>query len=225
MRDIWNDHQNTEMEFRNARTTSERAFHQAAVATFLSPKKILTVSRLGSKGEEEKARTSQHGDLEDVFSWRRRKRAMEAQDVCLTILFFTTEKRWSWKCKWYTFPLAHKNHLRWSAESFPGKEKKKSFALSRSHSKVFSFQFNAIHQTQFKKPQRDLENSNCCSSTMARNWVATSFVDSRGETKLEGFCVSKHARNFFPTATFLNASEEISFHEKSNYRRVLRNFF
>lgn len=39
---------------------------------------------------------------------RRGKRALEAWDVRLTILFsllviFRKRKRWSWKCKWYTF--------------------------------------------------------------------------------------------------------------------------
>lgn len=125
-------------------------FHQAVVATFLSilfrfvfEKNLNCFFHL--KAKRKTWRTEKEAEKKNQPAWwswscfaryskEEEKRAYKSTTTCvlqfsfsLLFSFFSwkqrniKEKRWSWKCKWYTFSkLAHahkpNDHLRWSAE-------------------------------------------------------------------------------------------------------------
>lgn len=115
----------------------------SSVATFIfysfsSRAEILTVFLPnGKKTSQRKEEKKQHGDLEDVFSVRiRRKRAMEAQDVWLTVLLFIPKRKMKLKVQvihisTHSYPHRKQKHLGWSAYLFVSVECIVEIALKR----------------------------------------------------------------------------------------------
>lgn len=155
---------------------------------------------------------------------------MEAQDVCLTVPQEKTETKLKVQVIHISSAHTHthtrsgvtkENHLRWSAIFwfFFIAQMRTESALSRSHSNVFSFLSNAIHQTpRFEAAaRRALEIPNCYLSITQRLGTG-----SRVET-LDNGKINMERFSFFFLSSVRSPWQHAQFLSNCNFLRCFLN--